>query len=272
MDWWMAIILGILQGITEWLPISSSGHLAIFQHYSGEEPPLLFDVILHLGSLSVISYILRNEIKDFLISLPSALKNFNDSSNLKDDERLVLLVFLASIPTAIIGLFLDGEIIENFYNKMHLVGFCLIITGIVIWYSKGYHNSLDFNELSYFRACCIGIVQGLSILPGISRSGTTIAFLRIFGLEPIKAAKFSFLMFIPAIIGATLLKLNEAESTIEDVGSISILLGFSASVISSFLSINFLLKIISKQKFHYFTPYCFTIGVFLILDYFVSLV
>ena len=267
----MAIILGILQGITEWLPISSSGHLAIFQHYSDEEPPLLFDVILHLGSLSVISYILRNEIKDFWRALPSALSKFHDSSNLKDEERVVFLVFLASIPTAIIGLFFDGEIIEIFYNTMSLVGFCLIITGIVIWYSKDYHNNLDFNDLSYFRAFCIGTIQGLSILPGISRSGTTIAFLRIFGLEPIKAAKFSFLMFIPAIIGATLLKLNEAESTIEDVGLISIILGFTASVISSFLSINFLLKIISKQQFHYFTPYCLAIGSFLILDNYVSL-
>ena len=262
----MAIILGILQGITEWLPISSSGHLAIFQYYFGEEPPILFDVILHLGSLSVVSYILRKEIMEFLNALPSTFKKLKEPVTLKDEEKLVLLVILASIPTAFIGLLFDGEIIEDFYNKMHLVGFCLIITGAVIWHSRGYNHSLDFNDISFLKGFYIGIVQGLSILPGISRSGTTIAFLRIFGLEPIKAAKFSFLIFIPAIIGATLLKLNQAENTLEEVGLLSIVLGFIFSVISSFLSIKILLKIINNQQFHYFTPYCLIIGFILIVD------
>ena len=272
MDWWTAIILGILQGITEWLPISSSGHLAIFQHYFDEEPPILFDIILHLGSLTVISYILRNEIINFLRAIPLTFKKIRKSSNFDEDEKLVLLVVLVSFPTALIGLFFDGEIIENFYDKIYLVGICLIITGIVIWSSKDYSNNLDLTHLSYFRAFTIGIVQGLSILPGISRSGTTIAFLRIFGIQPIKAAKFSFLLFIPAIIGATLLKLNEAESTLEEVGLNSIIFGFLASVISSFLSIKFLLKVINNQQFHYFTPYCLIIGVFLILDNYLGLV
>jgi len=266
MDWWIAIILGILQGITEWLPISSSGHLAIFQYYFSEEPPILFDVILHLGSLSVVSYILRNEIMEFLRALPSTFKKLKEPATLEDEEKLVLLVILASIPTAFIGLLLDGEIIEDFYNKMHLVGFCLIITGAVIWYSRGYNHSLDFNDISFLKGFYIGIVQGLSILPGISRSGTTIAFLRIFGLEPIKAAKFSFLIFIPAIIGATLLKLNQAENTLEEVGWLSIVLGFIFSVISSFLSIRILLQVINNQQFHYFTPYCLIIGLILIFD------
>ena len=268
----MAIILGILQGITEWLPISSSGHLAIFQHYFDVDPPILFDVILHLGSLFVISYVLRNEIMEFLEAIPSTLRKLRESSNLEDNEKLVLLVVIASIPTALIGLLFDGEVIESFYDKIYLVGFCLIITGIIIGYSREYNNSLDFADLSYLRAGYIGIVQGLSILPGISRSGTTIAFLRIFGLEPIKAAKFSFLIFIPAIIGATMLKLNEAGDTLDEVGLDSIVLGFLSSVISSFLSIKFLLIIINKQKFHYFTPYCLLIGIFLIFDNYLNLV
>ena len=268
----MAIILGILQGITEWLPISSSGHLAIFQHYFDEEPPILFDIILHLGSLFVISYVLRNEIMEFLEAIPSTLRKLRESSNLEDNEKLVLLVVIATIPTALIGLLFDGEVIESFYDKIYLVGFCLIITGIIIGYSREYNNSLDFADLSYLRAGYIGIVQGLSILPGISRSGTTIAFLRIFGLEPIKAAKFSFLIFIPAIIGATMLKLNEAGDTLEEVGLVSIVLGFLSSVISSFLSIKFLLAVINNQKFHYFTPYCLIIGIFLVFDNYSSLV
>ncbi len=119
MDWWMAIILGILQGITEWLPISSSGHLAIFQYYFNEEPPILFDVILHLGSLSVISFILRTEIIEFSRAIPSAVRKIGGESMYNDDERLVLLVATASIPTAIIGLFFDGQIIQSFYDEIY---------------------------------------------------------------------------------------------------------------------------------------------------------
>lgn len=262
----MAIFLGILQGITEWLPISSSGHLAIFQHYFDEEPPILFDVILHLGSLIVVSYILRHEIREFAGAIPSTLKNLNNLNNFKDEEKVVLLVIIVSIPTAFIGLLFDGEIIGRFYDKMYLVGSCLIVTGTIIWYSKDINHSLDVKELSSLHAFYIGVFQGLSILPGISRSGITISFLRIFGVEPIKAAKFSFLIFIPAILGATLLKLNQAGSTLEEVGFISILLGFLASVISSFFSIKILLKLINNQQFHYFTPYCLIIGLILILE------
>ena len=143
----MAIILGILQGITEWLPISSSWHLAIFQHYFEEEPPILFDVILHLGSLLVVSYILKDEISDFLGAVPSIIRKVNGKSSFNEEERLVLLVATASVPTALFGLAFDGDIIQNFYEEMYLVGTCLIITGIVIWFSKNYNNNLknDFN-------------------------------------------------------------------------------------------------------------------------------
>ena len=142
----MAIILGILQGITEWLPISSSGHLAIFQHYFEEEPPILFDVILHLGSLLVVSYILKDEISDFLGAVQSIIRKINGKSRFNEEERLVLLVATASVPTALFGLAFDGDIIQNFYEEMYLVGTCLIFTGIVIWFSKNYNSNLSFSE------------------------------------------------------------------------------------------------------------------------------
>ena len=266
MEWWIAIILGILQGVTEWLPISSSGHLAIFQHYFNDKPPILFDVILHLGSLSVIFYILRSEIKEFLESLPGTLRKLNNPSTFNNEEKLVFLVILATIPTAVIGLMFDGEIIDSFYEKMHLVGLCLIFTGVLIWYSKDFNHKLEIQDLPASRSIYTGIIQGLAILPGISRSGVTISILRIFGLNPLRAAKFSFLIFIPAILGATLLQLNEASRTLEEVGFSSIVLGFLASSISSFVSIKFLLRLIDKQQFHYFTPYCFLLGIFLIFE------
>lgn len=262
----MAILLGILQGITEWLPISSSGHLAIFQYYFNEKPPILFDVILHLGSLSVISYILRSEIKEFLEALPGTLRKISNPNTFNNEEKLVFLVILATVPTAVIGLMFDGEIIDSFNENMNLVGLCLIFTGVLIWYSKDYNDKLEIQDLPSSRSIYTGIIQGLAILPGVSRSGVTISILRIFGLNPLRAAKFSFLIFIPAILGATLLQLNEASSTLEEVGVSSILLGFLASSISSFLSIKFLIRLIDKQQFHYFTPYCFLLGIFLIYE------
>ena len=260
----MAIILGILQGITEWLPISSSGHLAIFQFYFEEEPPILFDIILHIGSLCVIFYIMRDEIKRVLDSVPSFFSNYRNYTNLKGEQRLIGLVIVASIPTAIIGFTFDSTVIGNFYSEMHLVGGCLMFTGILVWLSKDYSGDKQIDDFPIKNALIVGFFQGLAILPGVSRSGSTIAISKMLGMEPVKAARFSFLLFIPAITGATILKIQDIDETISEVGTLSLMLGFLSSVITSYFSINILLNLIKKQQFHYFTPYCILLGFLLI--------
>ena len=260
----MAIILGILQGITEWLPISSSGHLAIFQFYLEEEPPILFDIILHIGSLCVIFYIMRDEIKRVLDSVPSFFSNYRNYTNLKGEQRLIGLVIVASIPTAIIGFTFDSTVIGDFYSEMHLVGGCLIFTGILVWLSKDYSGDKQIDDFPIKNALIVGFFQGLAILPGVSRSGSTIAISKMLGMEPVKAARFSFLLFIPAITGATILKIQDIDETISEVGTLSLILGFMSSVITSYFSINILLNLIKKQQFHYFTPYCILLGFLLI--------
>ena len=260
----MAIILGILQGITEWLPISSSGHLAIFQFYFEEEPPILFDIILHIGSLCVIFYIMRDEIKRVLDSVPSFFSNYRNYTNLKGEQRLIGLVIVASIPTAVIGFTFDSTVIGDFYSDMHLVGGCLIFTGILVWLSKDYSGDKQINDFPIKNALIVGFFQGLAILPGVSRSGSTIAISKMLGMEPVKAARFSFLLFIPAITGATILKIQDIDETISEVGTLSLMLGFLSSVITSYFSINILLNLIKKQQFHYFTPYCILLGFLLI--------
>lgn len=260
----MAIILGILQGITEWLPISSSGHLAIFQFYFEEEPPILFDIILHIGSLCVIFYIMRDEIKRVLDSVPSFFSNYRNYTNLKGEQRLIGLVIVASIPTAIIGFTFDSTVIGDFYSEMHLVGGCLIFTGILVWLSKDYSGDKQIDDFPIKNALIVGFFQGLAILPGVSRSGSTIAISKMLGMEPVKAARFSFLLFIPAITGATILKIQDIDETISEVGTLSLMLGFMSSVITSYFSINILLNLIKKQQFHYFTPYCILLGFLLI--------
>ena len=263
MEWWLAVLLGILQGVTEWLPISSSGHLAIFQFYFNEEPPILFDIILHLGSLCVIFYIMREEIREVFLVLPSIF-DYKNYHNLKGYERMLMMVILASIPTAIIGFTFDSTIIGDFYSEMHLVGGCLIFTGILIWVSKDYDGKKQIDDFKFSNALVIGFFQGLAILPGVSRSGSTIAISKILGMDPVKAARLSFLLFIPAIMGATLLKIGEIDETVDEVGIAALSLGFISSVMTSYFAVSALLKLIKQQKFHYFTPYCIILGMFLI--------
>ena len=147
---------------------------------------------------------------------------------------------------------------------MHLVGGCLLFTGLIVWLSKDYSGSKEIDDFPIKNALVVGFFQGLAILPGVSRSGTTIAISKILGMNPVRAARFSFLLFIPAIIGATLLKIQDIDETISDVGVWSLILGFLSSVITSYFSINLLLTLIKKQQFHYFTPYCLVLGTFLI--------
>ena len=265
MEWWLAVLLGILQGITEWLPVSSSGHLAIFQYYFEEEPPILFDIILHLGSLCVIMYIMRDEVRQIAEAVPSFVANFR-SGDLKGNERVMAMIITASLPTAVIGFTFDVTIIGDFYSEMHLVGGCLIFTGILIWFSKDYDGSQETDDFPIKNSLVIGFFQGLAILPGISRSGSTIAIARILGMNPVRAARFSFLLFIPAIIGATLLKIEDIDETIAEVGALPLALGFITSVVTSYFAVNVLLELIRKQKFHYFTPYCLILGLILIFD------
>jgi len=261
----MAVLLGIIQGITEWLPISSSGHLAIFQFYFiEEEPPILFDIILHLGSLCVILYIMRDEVRQVLVTFPKFLANYQNFGNLKGDERLIGMIIIASIPTAIIGFTFDSTIIGDFYTEMHLVGGCLVFTGLIVWFSKDYDGKKQIDNFPIKNALLIGFFQGLAILPGVSRSGSTIAISKILGMDPVRAARFSFLLFIPAIVGATLLKIGDLNDTVSEVSEFSLILGFITSVITSYFSINLLLQLIKKQQFHYFTPYCLILGIFLI--------
>jgi undecaprenyl-diphosphatase len=149
---------------------------------------------------------------------------------------------------------------------MHLVGGCLIFTGLLVWFSKDYDGDKKIDDFPIKNALVIGFFQGLAILPGVSRSGSTIAISKILGMDPVRAARFSFLLFIPAIVGATLLKIGEIDETVAEVGALPLALGFLTSVVTSYFAVNALLELIRQQKFHYFTPYCLALGLILIFD------
>ena len=241
-----AIILGIVQGITEWLPISSSGHLVIFQYLFGLQPPVVFDIILHMGSLVVVFYVFWKDIKELVIGV---LK--------REKKHLTYLLYLviASIPIALVGFFLNSAI-KSIFHSLKTVGFSLLFTALILFLSQ--YRIKKKNKLNANNVFLIGIMQSLAILPGVSRSGSTIATGLILGIEKRKAAAFSFLMFIPAITGATLLEIGELAS-IQD--PIALLIGTITTILVGIISLKWLLRILESNKFHYFAYYCLVLAI-----------
>lgn len=252
MDYFQAIILGIIQGITEWLPVSSSGHLALIQNFFGMTPPVVFDMLLHIGTLAAVLIYFRKDILDLIKGFLSFDKN-------NKDFQISILIILASIPTAIIGFTLH-DFFESMFSNILYVGIALIITGIILFLTRNLSGKLEINPKIAFL---MGIAQGFAVAPGISRSGITISTGMLLGLEKQKAARFSFLLFIPAIIGAMLFKLSDISSLGPDIGPA--IVGTIISAITGYLAIDVLLKLINKNQFSIFSYYCLLLGLVIII-------
>ncbi len=248
-----AILLGLIQGLTEFLPVSSSGHLVLVGNLLGvQENNLLFDVMVHFGTLLAVFYVFKDDIINILK---------------KPFQKITMLIILGSIPTAIIG-FLFEDLFEKLFNSLLTVGFTLIITGTILWLGElltSGKKSLD--KVSRLDAFIIGIAQGAAITPGISRSGSTIAISLMLNIERKVAAKFSFLLSIPAILGATVLKTGEAFTTSESINFIPIIVGTVIAIISGYFAIKLLLKFLEQGKLIYFSIYCWSVGIIILLSY-----
>jgi undecaprenyl-diphosphatase len=231
-----SILLGILQGVTEWLPISSSGHLAIAQHFFSIQTPLFFDILLHLATVLVIIIFFRKEI-------------------IKISPQTLTYLTIATIPIAIIGYFFQTEI-EALFTNITAIAISFIIFSLFLFLSEKYPKE---NKITWKESIIIGLSQALAIIPGISRSGSTISTGLLLGIKKEDAITFSFLLAIPAILGATILHLPQA--TFE----ISYLFGFFIAIIASYFTLFLLTKIIKNNKFHYFGYYCLTLGIILLL-------
>jgi undecaprenyl-diphosphatase len=245
-----AIILGIVQGITEWLPVSSSAHLAIFQNLFHLNNEIFFDVILHLASALVLIVIFW---KDILFVLN--LKN-------KESRKYLLLIIIGSIPAAFVG-FLFRSKIESFFTNLIFVGIFLIITGILLFITKFAHERKE--KISFRNSFLIGISQAVALLPGISRSGSTIATGLLLGEKKKESARFAFLLAIPAILGAAFFEIYKNYSVIASPQISALLIGFVFSFLVGIVSIKFLLKIVQKGKLHYFSYYCLCLGILIII-------
>jgi undecaprenyl-diphosphatase len=248
--------LGLIQGVTEWLPISSTGHLRVAERLFGLETPILFDVLLHVGTLIVTLLFFRKDVKNILV----ALGKWDFKT---ENGRLIPLIVVGTIPTAFIGLIFGNAIEALFSNLLPIAG-AFIICGIVLYCSK---IGGDRNEsISRLEALAIGTAQGIAIIPGISRSGFTIAVALLLGTKREKAFKFSFLLSIPAIIGALGLTLYEQHEALvlAGVGWMEILVGVAVSTVVGYFALSLLKKIIAHEKLYFFAFYCWLLSIVLV--------
>ncbi|MEC7833441.1 MAG: undecaprenyl-diphosphate phosphatase [Gemmatimonadota bacterium] len=251
-----AFVLGILQGATEFLPISSSGHLVMAQAVLDiEVPGVLFEVWVHLATLLSILLIYRNRIAELSKGILG-----------KDRSALeyIALVGLATLPAVVAGLFL-GDLVKVMFDSPVIPGVALLVTGGVLWTSRRISVPSVGDRPGWIGALVIGLVQAFALIPGISRSGTTVVTALWLGLKAEDAAAFSFLMAIPVILGATLLQLSEIGAS-QSLPTPTLLLAGAAAAFTGVLAIRTFITTLGKGSFHKFGVYCWIIGV-LFLSY-----
>ena len=253
------IILGLIQGVTEWLPISSTGHLRITEKYLFPDTliPILFDVTLHIGTLIITLFFFRKDVKNILLALLHL--------NFKTDEgQLIPLIVIGTIPAALIGL-VFSDLIESTFQTAVPIAVALILCGILLFSSRFAEEKND--RITYSVALLIGIAQGIAIIPGISRSGATIATALLIGVKKEKAFRFSFLLSIPAIIGALGLTVYREHEALASTGfsMVELLLGVLAAMAVSYFALKWLRRIVISKKFYLFAFYCWLFGAILLM-------
>jgi undecaprenyl-diphosphatase len=266
MNFFEAMILGIVQGLTEFLPISSSGHLVIFQHLLGiYSDNISFEVVVHLGTLLSVIIVYYQDIKKMIVAFFGGITRKNIAVRYQNDSyfRLSILVILGTIPAVLTGFLLEDFFTSIFHN-VRLVGITLIITGMAIF---GTHwQPPTRHPITAGKSLLIGLAQAIAILPGISRSGFTISSALYLGIDRSEAARFSFLLAIPAIAGAALLHLTELFSgSITGMGIPALLTGFASSFIIGYFAIHFLLSVLKSGYFKYFATYCLAAGLIVLI-------
>lgn len=271
MNWIEAIVLGIFQGVAEFLPISSSGHLALLQHLFGiTEGNLFFTEMLHFGTLISIVIVYIEDVKRIIIEFLRLLGNLltgKKNGDLTDHQRLGLLIIAGSVPTAIIGITFE-DFFESLYTSLIPIGIALLVTGCLLWFAekKGSENK-DIQRMTLIDSLIIGIFQGMAIIPGISRSGSTIVAGLLRGLKKPLTTEFSFLLALPATFGAFLLGIIKVAKGGDGVIiNLPLILGVSLSTVVGIISIKALIKILNKNKLHYFSFYLWIVGAFTIIS------
>lgn len=264
MSWLEALILGIVQGLTEFLPVSSSGHLEIGQALLGTagEENLLFAVVVHAATVLSTLVILWREVAQLFKGTFTTFK-------WNQDKDYVAKILVSMIPVFIVGMFFKDQVEAFFGNGLLIVGICLIITALLLWLSEFLTKRLNRqgHEVTYRDALIIGCAQAIAVLPGLSRSGTTIATGLMCGVSKEQVAKFSFLMVLIPILGDALLELKDILSgeVVVTIGWLPLVVGFIAAFATGCFACRFMIDIVRRQKLIYFAVYCLCVGTFAII-------
>ncbi|MBN2722597.1 MAG: undecaprenyl-diphosphate phosphatase [Deltaproteobacteria bacterium] len=254
-----AIFLGILQGVTEFLPVSSSGHLVVLEKYFSMTPSITINVFLHLGTLGAIVFYYWKDLSE-LIRVFFRFPFFNPEKKSRESD-LILMLLLSTFITGILALLMKNTMEKLFtyhFSWLVLAG-TFSVTAIMLIVSTGIQSGQK--EINWNIAVILGIVQGLAVMPGISRSGFTICAALILGVKPAEAARYSFLMAVPAIAGAGILEARHLSSISDPV---PLAAGVLISALAGFLSLSFLVRLVEKGKIRFFAWYLFPLAVFCI--------
>lgn len=256
MNWFEALVLGLVQGLTEYLPVSSSGHLAIGSALFGieGEDSLVFTIVVHVATVLSTLVVLWKEIDWILRGL------FKFEMNA--ETRYVINILISMIPIGIVGVFFKDQVEQIFGSGLLVVGCMLLITALLLSFSYFAHPRIK-DRISKRDAFIIGVAQAFAVLPGLSRSGTTIATGLLLGNNKAKVAQFSFLMVIPPILGEALLdilKLTKGEDVGGSIPALSLVIGFVAAFVSGCLACKWMINIVKKGKLIYFAIYCAIVG------------
>ena len=254
-----ALILGIIQGLTEFLPVSSSGHLELAKWIMGSnavsEEGLLFTVTVHAATALATLVVLRKEVADI----------FKGLLQFKWNAELIfsLKIILSMVPAAVVGVLFNDEIESLFDGQILLVGAMLVVTGALLFLADKATSSE--NPVGYLSAVLIGISQAIAIMPGISRSGATISTAVLLGIDREKAARFSFLMVVPLILGKMTKDILDGEIAFSGDQSISLIVGFVAAFVAGLFACKWMIALVKKSQLKYFAFYCFVAGTLSIL-------
>jgi undecaprenyl-diphosphatase len=253
------VILGLIQGLAEWLPISSTAHLIIVEHFLGFQATPLFNVCLHVGTLVVVSFYFRRDIKLILAALVHL--DFNSEYG-----RFIPLIIAGLIPTGIIGM-LYAIFFADSYQTILIIGTTFVFGAILLFCSK--FSKEDRDSISYRRALVIGAAQGAASFPGLSRSGSTISSGLLLGIKRERVFKFSFLLSIPAILGDLIVEAYIERGSLVSQGigvsQLNLLVGVGVAMVSGYVAIILVRKLVLGRRFHYFALYTFLLGIALII-------
>ena len=279
MEWFEAVLLGLLQGLTEFLPVSSSGHLEIGKVLLGVETSddLLFTTMVHAATVLSTIVVFRKQIWDLLKGFFCGLKDWKIVRNeagkkvllCNDQTDYLLKIALSMIPVMIVGLFFKDQV-ESLFGSIHVVGGALIVTALLLFFSDyasrpGRKSIFPANEyrngISYWQAFAVGLGQAFAVMPGLSRSGTTISTGLICGVKREVIAQFSFLMVLVPILGETFLEVVGGEFGSSSVGVLPIVLGFVSAFVSGFFACKVMITLVKKAKLSWFAFYCLVAAV-----------